>query len=413
MQDILLLGLVIYGVILTIGHLLNRTLRLPWMFTIVLLGMGLTAGGLFTETVQSAEFALLSRLGMLLFLFNIGLDLDFEQLRHLGAYIVGGDIVLTLVEGTAVGLFFYFLFPDFVGGSLLVAMVAGLAFGTVGEVILLAILKEFGVENTRFGQLALGIGVFDDVFEILTLSIVVMLPAMLGNTSTEGLWRTPLNMVLVLLGLVGAVLLSAGLGRYTRKWIARLKPGSFVVPFGIFFTAFGFIYFGSLQFNDMGTVSAIFAGIAVKQLLPGPAFQHFKQPVFFVANVFLGPFFFFGLGAKMSLQEIIANPWLVIAVAALSLIIRVGLSYGMFHKLLGKRESLVMGVGLTSKFNTSIITENLLLTAGLITPALYSVLMGAFILLKPIIVAGFSRGLASMAPEKAIEDIAANKAEEA
>ena len=31
----------------------------------------------------------------------------------------------------------------------------------MGEVVLLAILKEFGLEKSRFGQLALGIDVFD------------------------------------------------------------------------------------------------------------------------------------------------------------------------------------------------------------------------------------------------------------
>ena len=53
-----------------------------------------------------------------------------------------------------------------------------------------------------------------------------------------------------------------------------------------------------------------------------------------------------------------------------------------------------MGVGLTSKFSTSVITENLLFTSGLITAPLYSILMGVFIILKPLIVGVFSRGAA-------------------
>ena len=98
------------------------------------------------------------------FLFTIGVDLDLEKIRQMGKFIILGDILLTLAEGLLLGLLFYFVYPDFVNHSFLVAMIAGVAFGTVGEVILLAILKEFKLEHTKFGQLALGIGVFDDIF---------------------------------------------------------------------------------------------------------------------------------------------------------------------------------------------------------------------------------------------------------
>ncbi len=89
------------------------------------------------------------------------------------------------------------------------------------------------------------------------------------------------------------------------------------------------------------------------------------------------------------------------AVVVISLGIRISLSYGLFSRWLGKRESVVMGVGLTSKFSTSVITENLLLATGLITPALYSLMIGAYIV-KPLIVAGFSRGVAPAAAQASV-----------
>lgn len=53
-----------------------------------------------------------------------------------------------------------------------------------------------------------------------------------------------------------------------------------------------------------------------------------------------------------------------------------------------------MGVGLTTKFSTSVISQNLLFSSGMITQPLYSAIMAAYILLKPIIVGTFSKGLA-------------------
>lgn len=57
--------------------------------------------------------------------------------------------------------------------------------------------------------------------------------------------------------------------------------------------------------------------------------------------------------------------------------------------------TLAIVVGLTAKFSTSVISENLLYSTGLIALPLYSTIMGAFIVLKPIIVGVFASTLAT------------------
>jgi hypothetical protein len=96
----------------------------------------------------------------------------------------------------------------------------------------------------------------------------------------------------------------------------------------------------------------------------------------------------------MSLHSLLTYPLLILIIMVISLLSRMAISYLLFHKLLGKRQSLVMGIGLTTKFSTSVISENLLFTSGLIAQPLYSTIMAAYILLKPIIVGVFSRSLA-------------------
>lgn len=400
-MEIVPLAIITYIVIVTAGFLINKYTRLPWMFSVVILGMTLSALGLFEAALGSQSFAFLSKMGLFFFLFTIGMDLDLKEVRHLGPYIVGGDILLTLTEGTLLALFFYFVLPDFVNHSFLVALLAGVAFGTVGEVVLLAILKEFKLEGTRFGQLALGIGVFDDVFEILTLAIVVALPAIMqGSTGSSGMpsW---LVIILTLLGLVLITWLAGRLSGLSRRLLKKIPADSFVSPFLILAVVFGFVYIGSAAVENLSVVAAIFGGIAVKALLPEPIFQQYKKPLFFVANIFLGPFFFLSMGSKMSLGALVAYPLVIVAVIVIALGTRISLSYLLFRRILGKRESVIMGIGLTSKFSTSVITENLLFSAGLITAPLYTTLMGAFIVLKPLIVAAFSRGAALIAEEKA------------
>jgi Kef-type K+ transport system membrane component KefB len=392
--DILLLMALTYAIIATVGSVVTRLLRLPWMFTVIVSGLIFTTLGLFSDAFASPSFGFLTQMGMLFFLFTIGMDLDLGRVRELGAHIVGGNILLTLSEGLCLGLFFYLVFPAFVYGSLPVAILAGLAFGTVGEVVLVAILKEFGLEKTRFGQLALGIGVFDDVFELLALAGIVALPAFVNGGAAGTAWQGSLTILLTLAGIIVVTAVVGRMSRFTRLWLERISNDEAVIPFLIFAVVFAFIYFSSRAYESVGVVGAIFSGIAVERMLPPKFLAKYKKPVFFVGKVFLGPFFFLSLGSKMSFAALATYPFLVLAIMGISLTVRVAVSYLLFHRLLGKRPSLAMGVGLTSKFSTSIISENLLFSAGLIAQPLYSAMMAAFILLKPVIVGIFSHELA-------------------
>lgn len=393
-MEIFLLAAITCLVVITIGSLINKYLRLPWMFTVVILGMTFSALGWFTETLHSDNFQFLARLGMLFFLFTIGIDLDFSQIRKLGKHIVIGDILLTIVEGLMLGLFFYFIFPDFVSHSFGIAFLAGVAFGTVGEVILLALLKEFGLEKTRFGQLALGIGVFDDIFEILALAIIVSLPTLNSQNPADAPISASLSIIITLLAIFIVTGLLSMSGKYIRSFLEKVEANAFFIPFLIFLVVFAYVFFSSMGNENLGVIAAIFSGIAVQQIIPGKSLEHYKRPIFFFANMFLGPFFFLSLGGKMSLAALISYPLLVIAIMAISIGTRVVLSYLLFQGILGKRQSLVMGIGLTAKFSTSVISENLLFTSGMIAAPLYSAMMAAFIALKPIIVAAFSSQLA-------------------
>ena len=393
-MDIFLLAALTCLVIVTIGYAINKYARMPWMFTVVVLGMVLSALGLFQGVMESANFQFLAKMGMLFFLFTIGIELDLKEIRKLGAYIVGGEVVLTFVEGLLIAVLLYFGFPQFVSHSFVVALLCGIAFGTVGEVILLALLKEFGLEKTRFGQLALGIGVADNIWELLALAAIIALPAFTSGTGLSAAWQKSLSIVLSLVGLTVVTVLLSLLGKTTRRYLGRIPGDSFVLPFIIFAMIYAFLYFGTRAFESLGVVAAVFSGIAVSQMFPEKVIQQYKKPVFFVGNIFLGPFFFLSLGGSMSLGSLLTYPLLILAIMAISLLSRMGVSYVLFNKLLGKRQSLVMGIGLTAKFSTSIISESLLFTSGLIAQPLYSAIMAAFILLKPIIVGIFSRTLA-------------------
>lgn len=393
MNDIFLLAILTYLVMIAFGRLTSKYLRIPWMFTVVVFSIVLSSFGLFKSTFEGEIFQFLSRTGMLFFLFTIGVDLDLQKISSMGWHIVLGDVLMTLGEGLALGLFFYFAFPTFVSHSFAVALAAGIAFGTVGEVALLAVLKEFSLEKTRFGQLALGIGIFDDIFEMLALAAIITLTRMgTGKTAVDGLG--PMLQVLLVIGLLAAATwLMGAAGRFVKGWLEKVEAHSFLIPAVIFLIILSFFYFSSQAVENLGVIAAVFSGIAVQRFIPGVQLERYKRPIYFTASQFLGPFFFLSMGSKISLTSILTYPLLILVIILITLIVRVTISFLFFRKLVGQRQSLVLGVGLSNKFSTSVVSENLLFTSGLMAAPLYSAIMASFILLKPIVLGIFSRYL--------------------
>jgi CPA2 family monovalent cation:H+ antiporter-2 len=395
-MNILLLAIVTYLVIIFIAKWINKFFRLPWMFTVVILGLIFSTTGLFREQLQSDNFLFLSKMGMLFFLFTIGVDLEWDKIRQMGMYIIIGDILLTLTEGLVLGLFFYYVYPQFVNHSFVVALLAGIAFGTVGEVILLAILKEFGLEKTKFGQMALGIGVSDDIFEISVLAIIIAMPDLMNNRITLSSMKGTVEIFGTLLLIFFATWLFYKLGKILKDRFDKIASNSYVIPFSIFLIIFSFMYFSSIINENLTVIAAIFSGISVNLFFPEKLIGSYKKQIYFIGNIFLGPFFFLSLGSKISFDSLISNPLLILAIILISLSVRVIVSYFLFNKLLGKKQAAVLGVGLCAKFSTSVVSENIMFTTGLIASPLYSAIMAAFILMKPIIIGVFSRSVASI-----------------
>jgi Kef-type K+ transport system membrane component KefB len=144
------------------------------------------------------------------------------------------------------------------------------------------------------------------------------------------------------------------------------------------------------------SIKALEAAIQIALKFNGKIVEQYKKLIYFVTNIFLGPFFFVSLGGKMSLSSLQSYPLLSFMIITISLLSRISASYFLFNKLLGKRQSIIIGVGLTTKFSTSVVSEYILLTTGLIATPLYTAIMAAYIILKPIIIVAFSRGLASI-----------------
>jgi Kef-type K+ transport system membrane component KefB len=401
MENILLLGLLIYGVSLSFGYLLQRYLRIPWMFSALLLGFTLSMSGSFLEPIKSESFQLLSTLGMFILLFLIGFNLDLGKIKRLGKYVLLGTVCIIAFEGFFGSLLLYFVFPAHVSNSYTIALITALSFATVGEAILVPILAEFNVVNTTFGQLTLGIGTFDDIIEVLVLlAMIALLPTLLPQSQNYHLPNTMAALsMLIFMVLLASIMVKVG-GRFRHlldKHLNKAYKTSTCQLLILFLFSF-FVAMGGLFFESLATVGAILSGIVARQLLPKELFSQNEKAINFLGYVCLSPFFFLNVGSNVSLGSLFVYPLMIILISLVATSTKLFASYIVFQKLLQAKYSLLLGLGLSVRFSTSLIVQYILLDSGVISSSLYSALVLTALLLTPIIAGVYSWFLSSKRP---------------
>jgi Ca2+-transporting ATPase len=397
MEDILILIVITYGVSLGFGFLLQKYLRIPWMFAALFFGIILSEFGFFGPSIKSESFQLLATLGMLVILFMIGFNLDLKEIKKLGKQIFIGTILIISLEGFLGSLLFSFGFPAHVSNSYLVALITALSFATVGEAVLLPILSEFKVLNTTFGQLTLGIGTFDDVIEVLMLAIIAALPAFLPKAQVQNV-PDPLLIFSVLGGLLLLALVMTKLGSKLKPILRRNSSTPYVHSLLVLLVFFSFAALGGLVFEGLATVGAILGGIVARQLLPEEMLKEDEKAINFLGYIFLSPLFFLSIGTNVSLTSLFISPLLIVLILVVANTSKYLTSFLLFRKMLGTKYSLLLGVGLGVRFSTSLVVQFILFSSGYISLALYSALIATAIILKPIIIGIYSWGLSSGKP---------------
>jgi Ca2+-transporting ATPase len=397
MEDVLILICITYGVSLVFGFLLQKYLKIPWMFAALFFGIILSVFGFFAPSIESPSFQLLATLGMLVILFMIGFNLDLKEIRKLGKQILTGTISIIGLEGLLGSLLLYFGFPALVSNSYLVALITALSFATVGEAVLLPILSEFNVLNTKFGQLTLGIGTFDDIIEVLMLAIIPVLPAFLPKAQVQS-FPDPLLILTALGGLLLLTLIMTKLANKLKNTLGKNSNTPYVHSLLILLVFFSFAALGGFVFESLAAVGAILGGIVARQLLPEKTLNEDEKAINFVGYIFFSPLFFLSIGADFSLPSLFIYPLLIVFLLIVANTSKYLGSFLLFRKMLGTKYSLLLGVGLGVRFSTSLIVQSILFSSGYISLALYSALIATAIILKPIIIGLYSWGLSTGRP---------------
>ncbi|GAX39805.1 Na+/H+-exchanging protein [Tolypothrix sp. NIES-4075] len=248
------------------------------------------AAGVFAA--QSEVISVLAELGVIILLFEIGLESNLKDLMAVGiqaSVVAVVGVVVPFTAGT-VGLMTLF------GIDALPAIFAGAALTATSIGITSKVLSELGRLNSREGQIILGAAVIDDVLGIIVLAVVASL-AKDGAVDVS-------KVVYLIISASGFLLGAIALGNFFNKsFVAiadKLKTrGELVIPAFIF--AFVMAYLAAaIQLEAI--LGAFAAGLVLEETDKRKELQKQICPI---ADM-LVPIFFVTVGAKTDLG--VLNP---------------------------------------------------------------------------------------------------------
>lgn len=373
--------------IFILGHFLEK-IKVPWIFAALFLGILISIYAPFKEIASSETFLFLSNLGMYFLLFMIGFEIDIKEFKKKSSFIIKSTLVIILLEAFFGSILIHYLFNY----NWVISILVALSFATVGEAILIPILDEFKIIRTKFGQTLIEIGTLDDLFEILTLILLVIL---LGSKiNYNG------NFIVILFSLILLFFMTYSLTKLKKETKAFKFLNIETLFFFTIFVLFSFLGIGSLA--DSAPLAALLSGMALGNFIPENRLRAIENEIRAMSYGFFAPIFFLWVGSTVDLNYLFTYPLLVILVVLVSSLSKILASFLSTRKELGIKQSILLGIGLSVRFSTSIIIVKILFENKLIGNDLYSVLIASSIIFTSIIPVLFSNLLAKWMKGKKI-----------
>ena len=319
----------------------------------VLLGPSLL--GLLDPT-GSSWLHLFGEIGVVILLFQIGLETDLKRL--LG---VGGVALTVAVVGVAVPFALGYGVCRMMGLPNLESVVAGAALTATSVGITARVLSDLGRLQDVESQVVLGAAVIDDVIGLVILAVVSRVVA--GGTITAG------NVALTTAAAFGFVIASVVLGRLVVppvfRLLARIGRPESLAPMGL---AVGFLV--AVLAHAAGSaliVGAFAAGLVFQPTAHAPVIErgvtrlgHFFVPIFFVS-----------VGAAVDVRTL--GDARVLAIGGLLIVVAVlGKLVAGFAPVWFRGRKLVVGVGMIPRGEVGLIFAQTGLIAGVLDPGLFA-----------------------------------------
>lgn len=319
-----------------------------------------------------ANLSLLSKVGILLFMFGVGLDMDLGTLRKQARttlFVSHASIVLPFFLGLCAALLLHRPYaPDGVP-FLPFALFMGIAMSITAFPVLARILEERGLTGSTLGITALGCAAVDDVTAWSILAVVIAVAR--AEALLSALWIAAGTLVYV------AVMLYA-IRPFLNRWLLKLpdpgepaKGAATLLLIGLFLSALATEYLG---------IHALFGAFLAGAIVPNHAGlkAFLKERLEYSASLYLLPIFFAATGLRTELSLLEGTRDWGMAVLILFLAVAGKLGGGcLAARFTGAtwRQSLALGALMNTRGLMELIVLNIGLDLGILSPAIFSMMV--------------------------------------
>ena len=354
----LLLGLAIILPAAKIAGTLAEKLGQPAVLGELLIGiilgnLAFFGIGIFESIGADHGMELLAELGVVLLLFEVGIDSSLGKLLKVGVpamsvAVIG--VILPMVFGFAAGML---LLPE---PNIYVALFMGATLSATSVGITARVLKDLGRLGDKESQIVLGAAVIDDVLGLIVLAVVSGLVVAADQGQTLAVSSIFFMIGKALLFLVGSLALGLYLGTRALVFVSRGNLGAlFVFALGACF----FLAWGAGMMGLAPIVGAFAAGLILEGVHWEKAGMSQDRVIDLLhpLSLVLVPVFFVMTGMKVDLS-VAANP----AVIQLTLVLAVLAFAGKFLAAwgaIGPYRKIPIGIGMVPRGEVGLIFANI------------------------------------------------------
>jgi Kef-type K+ transport system membrane component KefB len=341
-----------------IGELFER-LKLPAVLGEILAGVliGPYALGWIhpSDTLRA-----IAEIGAIFVLFNAGLEVSPRDLIK-----VGRTAVVVAVAGVIVPFALGFAYMHWRGDALTESVFVGAAMVATSVGITARVLGDMGVLSSRTSKIILGAAVFDDILGMLLLAVVD------GLAESQGVQWGRLGVLAVEAILFALFMIFIG-----PRILCKLKPSvahlsTYNAPLIIALMVCLGLSFAAAKIGMAAIIGAFFAGMIFSEYSP----EWDLLPRVHAITEFLGPFFFFSIGAQLNVKlfnvEVLLVASIVTVLAVVSKVAGCGLP------LLGEGWNTVLsvGVGMMPRGEVALIVALVGLSSQIVSQSTYAVVV--------------------------------------
>lgn len=405
--------IVIAPVVLILAFVLGELFRKAGLPSVIgqilagiILGIPVLKHLLFSDESSLLIVDFLAELGIVFLLFLAGLEIDIEKIKE-----ASRDAVLVSFSSALLPFFlgFIFIMAFFPEYGFLTALIFGGALMVTSEGTKIKVLMDLNCLNTRLGAVMLSAGTIDDIFEVLFLSIVVV---MAHGGGFGGLVRIPLELlVFAAVAFIAFKVISKVLP-YLDKNGSKDETELFAVMM-IFILVMAALS-DVLQIGYL--IGAIIGGFLLQISMRGISRRHRRDMVKVTKLITLGfivPFFFVNAGLSFDLNTLFSNVTLLIITITIAFLGKiVGTLIVKPLSSLNLKQLYYVGWAMNSRGAAELVIALIAIQYGLIPLDIFSALVAMSLIttltFPPILARGINKnaGLMNATSAKSRENLA-------